>query len=201
MVAVRVYVEGGGDARSLQAPLREAVRRFLDAALPGARRPTVVACGGRGDAFGDFKKALRSHPSAFNLLLVDSESPVHPEGPWRHVAERPDDRWSPPPGVDDTQLHFMALTMEAWLCADPEALAAYFGPGFRADRLPRRADLETEPNADLLAKLHAATEGSRLGRYRKGRDLELLGRVSPAAVQARCAHARRLVETLRERLG
>lgn len=33
-------------------------------------------------------------------------------------------------GVADEQIHLMVPTMEAWLVADPEALARFYGQGF-----------------------------------------------------------------------
>lgn len=202
MVAVRVYVEGGGDTKAQAAPLREAVAMWIGRAVPEAKaRPKIIACGGRRQAFEEFSHAVRQHDDAFCILLVDSEDQVNAPTRWEHVRQRKDDNWAPPPGTADDNLHFMAPTMEAWLCSDAPALASWFGEGFKAEALPKRTDLEAEPKADLNAKLERATTGSKRGAYRKGRDLGLLGEVSPGKVQGRCELAGVFVGVLRAKLG
>lgn len=201
MVKVRVYIEGGGDTVAQQAPLRQALSTWIQRAIPEAtRRPSVIACGGRRSAYEDFRLGVKANPDALNILLVDSEAPVTAPTRWRHVKQRDGDGWDPPPGTSEDNLHFMAQTMEAWLCADPEALAAYFGQGFRPEKLPQRKDLESEPKADLNDKLKAATTPSRKGTYHKGNHLDLLGHVQPTLVIARCPQAGIFVDTLREHL-
>jgi hypothetical protein len=201
VVAVRVYVEGGGDTKAQRGPLRIALKQWLEEAIPGAPAITVVACGGRSSAFEDFAEAVKDHPDAFCILLVDSEAPVATADRWRHVKDRQGDGWAPPRGVGEDNLHFMAQTMETWLCADPDALAEFFGPGFARSKLPQRKDLEDEPKADVAAKLAAASAPSHRGPYHKGRDLALLGRVSPTRVQDRCPHAKSFVGAVASNLA
>lgn len=198
MVGVSVFVEGGGDTDAQRGRLRSALGRWLESALPAeAPRPRVVACGSRNRAFEAFAHALRTADRTC-LLLVDSESAVR-GGRWAHVHRK--DGWTAPPGVDEQNLHFMAQAMEAWLCADPDALARAFGAGFRPQRLPRRIHLEEEPVAELVKKLRAASATSRRGEYDKGRDIELLGELAPDRVVARCPHARRFLEVLKAALS
>lgn len=202
MVAVRVYVEGGGDTRAQSSPLREAVSIWIQRAVPEAtRRPTIVACGPRRKAFEEFCRAVQDHPDAFCVLLVDSEGAVTAPSKWGHAKERDGDGWDRPSDTSEDNLHFMAQSMEAWLCADSAALGRYFGAGLNAEALPKRANLEEEPRADLNRKLARATSSSQRGEYRKGRDLGLLGSVSPALVQERCGHAVAFVGVLRKKLG
>jgi hypothetical protein len=201
VVAVRVYVEGGGDTSAQRKPLRIALKQWLEAAIPEASTVAVVACGGRARTFEDFALGVEKHPDAFCILLVDSEAPVATADRWRHVKDRPGDGWAPPSGVGEDNLHFMAQTMETWLCADPGALAQFFGPGFAKGKLPQRKDLEDEPKADVAAKLAAASAPSHHGAYHKGRDLVLLGRVSPTRVQSRCPHAKSFVGAVASNLA
>ncbi len=203
MVAVRVYVEGGGDTVAQQKPLREALSRWIQGAIPGAtRHPRIIACGGGDAAYKDFCLGMKANPDAFNILLVDSETPVTKGiARWAHVKLRPGDGWDAPPGTGEDNLHFMVATMEAWLCADPDGLARYFGDGFKPSKLPQRKNLEEEPKDDLNQKLQAATAPSRKGPYHKGNHLDLLGHVQPTLVIARCPHAGIFVDTLRTRLG
>jgi hypothetical protein len=218
-MVVRVFVEGGGEYRLRQAPLRRALHRWIERAAQGTAFK-VIACGGRSEAFEDFRTGIADDRGPC-VLLVDSEEAVEgfrpprqwtPEelacaveercGTWRweHVERRGGDGWEKPDGATGKHLHFMAQAMEAWLCADPEALAAWFGHGFKIGKLPRRRNIEDEPKADLNAKLQAATRESKRGSYKKGRDFALIGQVDPEKVQEHCAHARIFVEALR-RLG
>jgi len=71
-----VYIEGGGDGRSLRARFREGWSRFLQSA--GAGRVKIVRGGGREQTFHRFAAAVTAvGPRAAILLLVDSE------GRWR----------------------------------------------------------------------------------------------------------------------
>lgn len=196
-----MYVEGGGDTRDQQLRLKTAMRAWIAAALPeGNRRPEVIACGGRQSAYEAYCLALTTHSDDICVLLVDSEAPVVRSSRWAHVRERRGDGWQAPSGVGEDALHFMSQTMEASICADPDALAAWFGPGFKADKLPARTNLEAEPKADLFRKLANASRPSKRGRYHKGRDLGVLENVAPAHVIARCPHAGAFLSALKERL-
>ncbi len=87
---MKLYVEGGGDNRSLQAPARRAFKSLFERAGLEGRLPAVIACGGRAEAFREFPKAMARGEHA--ALLVDSEEAVE-EGSTAadHLARR--DRW------------------------------------------------------------------------------------------------------------
>lgn len=202
MVAVRVYVEGGGNTNEERAPLREAMGGWIAAALSLSRSPVrVIACGGRQRAFEQFRSGCDANPEAVNVLLVDSESLVTTASRWVHVEQREGDGWIRPQNTGEVSLHFMSQTLEAWLCADPEALGDYFGSGFRAAKLPKRKDLESEPKADLYAKLSAATVDSKKGSYHKQQHVRALLTISPTKVRERCRHADIFVRELASQLG
>lgn len=138
MVAFLVLIEGGGDTRAEQATLREGFAKLFAKALGDLPKPRIVLCGGRAQAYAAFEE---SYKTGYCLLLVDSEEAVRPGvSAWQHVHDRKGDRWERPPGARDDQLHFMVEAMEAWLIADPEALAAYYGQGFRESALPKQKE-------------------------------------------------------------
>jgi hypothetical protein len=197
MKGVRVYIEGGGDSGSQKALLRTGFAKFLaplcDAAR--ARRLTwdVILCGSRTNAYQDFQTALRTHPDSFNILLVDAEGPVAGQ-PWAHLAVR--DGWTNP-GVADERCHLMVQTVEAWLMADPEALANYYGQGFRPNLLPRNLNVEEIPKEDLAPALAQASEKTTKGAYRKiNHCANLLKKVDVASVRRRAVHCDRLFNTV-----
>lgn len=198
MVAVRIYVEGGGPSRQAQVPLREGFSKLFEKVLGRRAKPKVIACGSRNEAFCDFTRALQSYPDALCILLVDSEGPVKQgTSPWAHVSAREGDQWRRPDGVSDGQLHLMVQAMEAWLVADPEALAAYYKQGFRESALPHQQNVEQISKRELNDALARATRDSKTkGRYAKSHGFELIALVDPQKVRARSGYAARLFDTL-----
>lgn len=194
---VTVYVEGGGDRRKLKAECRDGFRAFLHKAGLAGRMPAIFAGGGRQKTYGSFCDALgEAAKNEFIVLLVDSEDPVaEGAGPWSHLKTR--DNWDRPVAAEDENAHLMVQCMEAWFFADKEALAAYFGAGFRRRTLSARADIENIPKADIENGLKAATKPSRKGKYNKGgHSFEVLAALQPAKVAAASPYAKRLIDTL-----
>ena len=190
-----VYVEGGGDGRSLRARFREGWRQFLQSA--GVGRVKIVRGGGRKQTFDRFATAVTAAaPGAAVLLLVDSEGPVA-EGRtvWEHLGAR--DGWTRPDGAGDDQAYLMVQLMETWFLADRDALRAYFGARFRENAIRDWPALENVPKKTVLKALDRAT-ASCGKRYAKGRvSFELLARIAPARVEAACPHARAFLNRLR----
>jgi hypothetical protein len=194
---IRIYVEGGGGKES-KALMRRAFGRFLSEvgseAWEHERGLQVVACGSRQAAYEKFQRARDEHPTAFNMLLVDSDAPVT-------GAARSHLRGWDLDGVVDDQIHLMVQTMEAWLVADPETLARFYGQGFAPSRLPRTQNVETIPKDDLLPALKRATEGTTKGEYHKTRHaFDLLAQIDPVKVRSRARHCERLFQTLLDHL-
>lgn len=196
--SARVYVEGGGDVRSQQARLREGFANLFKRALGGLPQPKVIACGGRSQAFEDFRDGIRNHPDALCLLLVDSEAPVvEGRSTWDHVRQRVGDGWTRPEGIGDDQLFFMAQAMEAWLIADVDALARFYGQRFRVQDIPTRANVEEVAKRDLFEALKKATRETR--GYAKSDGFVLIGKLCPKTVCERSpVHARRFFARLSE---
>ncbi len=128
-----------------------------------------------------------------NVLLVDAEGSVN-QVPRDHLQGR--DNWDLGFASEDA-VHLMVQAMEAWIVADPVALAEYYGQGFVVRQLPQSASLEIVQKADLMRGLDRATRGTPKGRYHKTRHAgDLLKRIDANKVKTRCAHCERLFETL-----
>ena len=206
MVAVKVYVEGGGATRADQRLLKEGFGKLFAKVLGARAKPAVVLCGGRKQAFDEFQVALRRASTTGDLcvLLVDSEGAIA-EGvsSWQHVAARQGDQWQRPDGVGDHQLHLMVQMMEAWLVSDPDALADYYGQGFRVKTLPTRRNVEEIPKSELTTALVDATRGVKAkgkNQYLKRHGFELIALVDPAKIESRAARASLFFGFLRDTL-
>lgn len=203
MVAVKVYVEGGGDSQMLRTACRKAFSSLFDKAGLREHMPRVVASGPRSQAFSDFCTAMGdAAPGEFVCLLVDSEDPVDENtSPWAFLGAREADRWQPPAGAGDENAHLMVQCMEAWFLADSGALERFFGRGFRRNALAIRPDVENIPKGDVIAALEAATHDCvPKGRYRKGKhSFDLLATLDPAIVERASPFGRRLFQTLRQK--
>ncbi len=198
---IRVYVEGGGDWKENKARLRRGFNEFLKSIVELARSKRIkwdiTACGSRHKAFEAFQIALRTHPNAFNVLLVDSESPVNSE-PRKHLKER--DGWDLSK-VDEEQCQLMVQVMESWLIADIAALQKYFGKGFLSKSIPKNPDVEQIDKQEVENSLKDATRKTIKKGYDKDRDgSQLLKLISPGKVQNAAAHCKRLFITLRQKI-
>ena len=199
---IRIYVEGGGDQRSGRAAIREGFSKFLSSLNETARerhiRWHVVACGSRQSAFDDFEIALRQHPDAFNVVLVDAEGPVT-RSPWDHLQDR--DHW-PMQGIPDDHCHLMVQVMEAWIVADLEILRAFYGQGFNQRSIPRQQDVELIAKADLERALTQATRNTQKGEYHKIRHgPKILALVDVSKIRNRARHCDRMFTTLTKKIG
>lgn len=205
MKEIRLYVEGGGDKEG-KARLRQAFTTFLGELHGEARRRSVrwqtVLCGSRTQTYEVFLLAVRTHPDALNLLLVDAERPVTTSVRDHLQAAAPEgDGWKLG-AVGEDQLHLMAQLMEAWFIAEPAVLSALYGKGFVANALPRAKNVETVEKPAVLDGLHRATKDTQKGAYHKMRHSPLiLERLNAETVAGRAPHCARLVDKLREELG
>ena len=153
----------------------------------------LVPCGPRDEAFRKFRRAAQNTDGAVVLLLLDAEGPVAME-PGAHLKAR--DGWDMA-DVGAGSVYLMVQTMEAWIVADADALDRYYGRGFRAELLPKAADLESVAKSEIEGSLRRATQRTRKGRYHKIRHAsDLLQRVDAEKVKARCGHCRRLFDEL-----
>lgn len=168
MVNVKLFVEGGGDARSLKRDCREGFRKFIERAGINGNRFKVVACGGRTKTFSSFKNEP-AEGDEIPVLLVDSEDSVTSHGPWQHLKARREDNWDRPIGTEDNQCHLMVQSMESWFLADRQTLESFYRQGFQGSALPADPNIERIAKRDVLASLNQATRNTRKGQYSKGK--------------------------------
>ena len=197
-IEIRIYVEGGGSDKLTRSMLRRGLEEFLREPVDAARRSRaslrISVCGSRNDAHDDFRCGVRVNSGVHCILLVDSEGPVTAPSRRQHLVSR--DGWDLS-GVAEEQLHLMVQMMEAWLIADKQALAMYYGKGFGANALPARENVEQIPKPELESALKAATRQTQKGEYHKTRHgPELLGRIDPLRVREAAPHCERLFAAL-----
>ena len=196
---VSLYIEGGGESRSLQIECRAGFRKLFECAGFMGRMPKTHACGSRNRAFDDFNSALRiAEADEYPVLLVDSEGPVTLPA-WQHLAR---DGWVRPNGVDDDQAQLMVQCMETWCVADRAALRAFFGQCLVPNALPPLNGLEERAKDDVQARLANATRPCGRDRaYAKGnRSFKLLGSLDPAELRNHLPYFVLLCDALQQRL-
>ena len=183
------YIYYEGDSK-----LQPGLRRFFDSVYREDVRIRLVS--GRGDSVSDFIKGMKSNSGATNILLKDSE------GPGIQVAldgVRSHDHWDSrlDPQIPDDQLHFMVQVMESWFLADRQALDAYYGQNFAANRLPSNPNVEQVAKDDVLTGLEEATRRTQKGKYHKTRHApDLLARIDVARVRSAAPACNRLFNAL-----
>ena len=201
---IRIYIEGGGDSKNQKSSLRKGFSKFFLKLVKEATTKNIkwniIMCGTRNNAFRDFKNALKSHPDAFNVLLVDAEAPVNKKSPWEHLKFR--DNWDKPTEVDDDNCHLMVQTMEAWFIADCATLKKFYGQGFKENAIPKNANVETIAKDNLEPTLKTATGRTTKGEYHKIKHAsELLESLDVTQVRQASPYCDRLFNTLKSRIG
>ncbi len=208
---VKLYVEGGGDTAALKTACREGFTAFITKAGI-TKRPRIVACGSRRDAFESYCIAIASGEEA--VLLVDSEAPIaalHQQGadadkwqPWPHLKNRPGDGWDKPEDEPDTDCHLMVQCMESWFLADRAPLRTFFGQGFKENQLPAATNsVEQVAKTQVYDSLANATKDCKTkAQYGKGEhSFKLLAEISPVSVTSASPWAKRFIDELKKKMG
>lgn len=196
---IALYIEGGGSPEQ-RAALRQGFDKLVSAQKERARERRIgwksVFCGSRDLARNHFLNAIKTSGQTTCILVVDSEGPVDAGMTPKDFLRRPPHNWhlqdAPPDSV-----HLMVECMEAWIVADREAVATYFGQHFNGNCLPGHNDLEAVSKAQVQTALANATRQTSKGEYKKGRDDSiLLACIDPNRVRERCPHFRALTAFL-----
>lgn len=195
---VTIFVEGGGDSQATMSICRRGFVDFFRKLLPGRNEVTIVPCGGRGQAYKDYCRALKSRDDdEAVVLLVDSEEAIAPDtDPWDHLSARVGDGWEKP--SDACDVHLMVQCVESWFLADHEALKKHYKKGLAIQKLapPVNEDVELISKDKVMAGLKAALKGTEYENYKKKDGFKIVGLLDPAKV---CKASKR-AEQMRARL-
>jgi hypothetical protein len=175
---LRVYFEG--DDR-----LRPGFRQFLSEIAEAARskRCYFDLIATEGTPAQDFQAALKSHPDAWNVLLLDGEDPQ--EFQLRRKSLE---------GCDPDSIFWMVQIMESWFLADVDALKSLFG-GSLSKGNPK---VEEIPKEDVLERLKKAANGE----YHKVKHgIKLLELIDPARVRKAARNCDRMFRLILARLS
>lgn len=183
---IRIYFEG---SRSLKigfdrffAALKESARKR------GSRIELVAARSG----ISDYRKAARTHPGAWNILLKDSEKAVRSDR-----AALCNDHGIDPARAND--VFWMVELMESWFLAQPEVVEKYYT--LPQETFVRIENVERISKSDVYQRLKDATRNTTKGEYHKVQHAPfLLERLDADQVQTGAPHCRQLFETIRARV-
>jgi hypothetical protein len=137
------------------------------------------------------------HPAAWNILLIDSEGPLH-QGRASELCKTHGWKKSVSRSV-----FWMVEMMEAWFHADMDALALFYGAGFNRGALSGNRNVESIPKRRIEEGLRDATRNSDRGDYFRYKTLhgpQLLSAVSPSLVCEHAPNCSRLFQAIRKHL-
>jgi hypothetical protein len=186
---IRIYFEGD---EALRPGFRAFLGQIADAARFRRCRFSLIAA--NGTPVPDFHTAIKTHPNAMNVLLLDSEDAI--TQPLPELCTRK--------GLSghSERVFWMAQAMESWLLADPDSLKKYYGNGFGENALRSNPHVEEIPKSDVLSRLKAATKTTKKREYHKtGHAPDLLAKVKPELVKAAAPNCKRLFEELLAKLA
>jgi hypothetical protein len=195
---IRIYIEGGGNTKNTKLLIHQGFSKFFRelAHKASSKKITwkIILSGSRNNAFRDFKIALKTHPKAFNILLVDAEASVVNKKACQHLKNL--DKWDFA-NLDDDQCQLMVQTMEAWLIADINALKKFYGQGFKEKSIPKNPNVEQIDKQQLEPSLKAATRKTSKGEYHKIQHAsKLLALLNVDKVRAAAPHCDRIFKVV-----
>lgn len=214
MSSIKIFVEGGGETNADgRGELRVAFDMLIGAQKEAARKKRMkwdtVFCGGRSETVNEFAKAVKRKDADIVVLVVDAEdevastTPSHPTPAERVKHLEISDGWTEQlKKTKPEHVHLMTKCMEAWVFADREKVAEFYGKGFKVNALPKRNVLDEEPKPSLYAAIEKATKDTTKGSYGKVKHASaLLKTVRPAKVAERCVSFQQLTQWLDVTIG
>jgi Domain of unknown function (DUF4276) len=140
---LRVYYEG-------DKGLKPGFHKFLKEIVEVARsqRCKFQPVEANGTPVQDFRDALKTHPDAWNVLLLDSEDPAEAQLRKKSLE-----------GCDPDSVFWMVQIMESWFLADVDALRAFYKRRFNENALGWNTKVEEIPKVDVLERLKRVSGG------------------------------------------
>jgi len=191
---IRIYYEG---SEFLKPGFRTFFTELAQRAQDRGCEFRLIHARSGSEASRDFGIALHANRAACNILLRDSEGPD--DGKLSSLLCQQND-WDQS-YVDS--IFWMVEMMESWFHADKDALAVFYGNGFRNGALKANPEVERIPKRDLIAGLRAATKDSQKGNYydhKTSHAPELLASIQPQLVRRAAPNCERLFQTVLAKL-
>jgi hypothetical protein len=182
---LRVYYEGDN---GLKPGFHKFLKEIVDVAR--SQRCKFQPVDTNGTPIQDFRDALKTHPDAWSVLLLDSEDPQAFQVRKRSLE-----------GCDPESIFWMVQVMESWFLADVDALKRHYKSGFQETALEGTPKVEQIPKADVLTRLKKATRGAKPGEYQKSHAFKLLGLIDPSKVRTAAPNCDRMFRLILARLS
>lgn len=204
---IRLYIEGGGNTASEKNDLKIGFRKFFDTLIQSARQQKlkweIIMCGSNLKTIEAVRLAANSHPTALNILLIDSDGEVSKDQTnkayLRNKFEQEGDKKTSQAILDlnEEQCYLMVQEMEAWFLADRQVVEHYFRGNFYGNKVPANSKVEDIDKANLVPSLENATRRDPKKQYNKIRDAKyLLEQIDPAKVRKAAPHCDELFKAL-----
>ena len=186
---IRIYYEGD---RALKPGFDAFFSEIRQLAKDKACRFQLISTGAKWQQ--DFRIAIKSHATSWNILLIDSEGPTYSA-----VETCKKNGWD---AVHATSIFWMVEMMESWFHADKSNVASYYGNGFNQNTLAANPHVEEIPKKDLVDGLKAATKDTSKGPYHKTLHApKLLACINPGLVRKAAPNCGKLFDAIEKELS
>jgi hypothetical protein len=182
---LRIYFEGD---KLLKPGFHKFLNEIVNVARAQRCRLQLVAT--EGTPVDDYRDALKAHPNAWNVLLLDSDARI--DSPLEQLCRRK--------GIEPSNsgsVFWMVQIMESWFLADTHVLTSYFGESIREGN----ANVEEIPKIDVLQRLDRAAHRKFDRRYHKITDgVKLLETTNATRVRKAAPNCERMFTSILKEL-